>query len=472
MYEQNTGVVVRIAGGIIDVEFSEKLPSVFSLLRLENNEIDKNHRFFEVVQHIGGSVVRALSLCSTDGIARGMKLIDCERKISIPVGKSVLGRLMNVVGDPIDDRGPINSEKRWEIYRNPPDITMQSTNNEILLTGIKIIDLLSPYKKGGKIGLFGGAGVGKTVLITELINCMSRMYHGYSVFVGVGERTREGNDIYNEMINSGMIDLNGNESKVAILCGQMNEPSGCRARVALSGLTIAEYFRDEMNVDCLLFVDNIFRFTQANAEISTLLGRTPSAVGYQPTLASEMGKFQDRITSTHLKSITSIQAIYVPADDLTDPAPDATFAHLDATTVLSRDIAKLGIYPAIDPLDSTSTILSESIVGKRHFEIAKRTKAILQHYKSLQDVIAILGIEELSSEDKISVKRARKIQRFFSQPFQAAEFSIGMKGVSVSLEDTLCGFEAILNGDCDDIPEDAFMMVGGLKEVFEKISKN
>lgn len=504
----NFGRILSISSSIIDVEF-DVLPNIFSLLKIgalcsekskksgqsekpgDNAHVSNLHtsntqpstgssdisvlddciredRYFEVVQHLGGGVIRALALSSTNGISKNDVIYDTGETISVPVGESVLGRVMNVMGMPVDNRGDVKSEDRWSIYRKAPEFTMQSTATEVLETGIKVIDLLIPYKKGGKVGLFGGAGVGKTVLITELINCISKLHHGYSVFVGVGERTREGNDLYHEMIQSKMIDLEGKDSKVALVYGQMNEPSGCRARVAFTGLTVAEYFRDTMNSDVLLFVDNIFRFTQANAEVSTSLGRMPSAVGYQPTLATEMGTFQERITSTHLGSITSIQAVYVPADDLTDPAPETTFGHLDANTVLTRQMVELGIYPAVDPLASSSTIFREDVVGKRHFDVGNRTKEVLQKYKSLEDVIAILGVDELSEEDKVTVGRARKIQRFFSQPFESAESFSGFKGVSVPIEKTIASFRAILDGECDDMPEDAFMMCGDIQDVFEK----
>lgn len=494
---ENFGKIVNISGSIVDIEFSSALeisslsqnaqnvmqsksylPKILSLLKLQNvdevndncNKTSKTHDFyFEVVQHLGDNTVRALALCAMEGVSKGMIVVDTGDTIVAPVGKGALGRIMNVLGAPIDNRGPIQSDACWSIYRRPPEFTMQSTSSEVLVTGIKVIDLLTPYKRGGKIGLFGGAGVGKTVLITELINCISKLHKGYSVFAGVGERTREGNDLYHEMIQTKMIDLIGDDSKVALVYGQMNEPPGCRARVAFTGLTIAEYFRDVMHSDVLLFVDNIFRFTQANAEVSTSLGRMPSAVGYQPTLASEMGAFQDRITSTHMGSITSIQAVYVPADDLTDPAPDTTFTHLDAQTVLSRKVVELGIYPAVDPLASSSTIFNEGIIGKLHFDVAKRVKAVLQKYKSLEDIIAILGIDELSADDKIIVERARKIQRFFSQPFESAESFSGYKGVSVSLDKNIESFRSILDGECDNLPEDAFMMCGDIQDVFDKV---
>jgi F-type H+/Na+-transporting ATPase subunit beta len=408
---------------------------------------------------------------ATEGMQRGQEVFDQGNPISVPVGPETLGRIMNVIGEPIDDRGPIQTKKKLPIHRAAPDFVDQSTETEILVTGIKVVDLLAPYAKGGKIGLFGGAGVGKTVLIMELINNVAKAHGGYSVFAGVGERTREGNDLYHEMIESGVIDVNGDKSKVALVYGQMNEPPGARARVALSGLTQAEYFRDEENQDVLFFVDNIFRFTQAGSEISALLGRIPSAVGYQPTLATDMGALQERITTTNKGSITSVQAIYVPADDLTDPAPATSFAHLDATTVLNRSIAELGIYPAVDPLDSTSRILEPRTLGDRHYKVARDVQKTLQTYKSLQDIIAILGMDELSEEDKLVVSRARKIQKFLSQPFHVAEVFTGSPGKFVSLEDTIKGFEGLVNGDYDDITENAFYMVGTIEEALEKSKK-
>ena len=408
---------------------------------------------------------------ATEGMQRGQEVTDQGNPISVPVGPETLGRIMNVIGEPIDERGPITTKKKLPIHRGAPDFVDQSTETEVLVTGIKVVDLLAPYAKGGKIGLFGGAGVGKTVLIMELINNVAKAHGGYSVFAGVGERTREGNDLYHEMIESGVIDVDGDKSKVALVYGQMNEPPGARARVSLSGLTQAEYFRDEENQDVLFFVDNIFRFTQAGSEISALLGRIPSAVGYQPTLATDMGALQERITTTNKGSITSVQAIYVPADDLTDPAPATSFAHLDATTVLNRSIAELGIYPAVDPLDSTSRILEPRTLGEKHYQVARNVQKTLQTYKSLQDIIAILGMDELSEEDKLVVSRARKIQKFLSQPFHVAEVFTGSPGKFVSLEDTIKGFEGLVNGDYDDITENAFYMVGTIEEALEKAKK-
>jgi F-type H+-transporting ATPase subunit beta len=408
---------------------------------------------------------------STDGMTRGDEVVDTGNQIQVPVGPKTLGRIMNVIGDPVDERGPIEASEKWSIHRDAPDFVDQSTETEVLVTGIKVVDLLAPYSRGGKIGLFGGAGVGKTVLIMELINNIAKAHGGYSVFSGVGERTREGNDLYHEMIESGVIDLEGDKSKCALVYGQMNEPPGARARVALTGLTCAEYFRDVEGQDVLFFVDNIFRFTQAGSEVSALLGRIPSAVGYQPTLATDMGSLQERITSTNKGSITSVQAIYVPADDLTDPAPATSFAHLDATTVLSRQIAELGIYPAVDPLDSTSRILDPRIVGDEHYRVARNVQSVLQTYKSLQDIIAILGMDELSEEDKLTVSRARKIQRFMSQPFFVAEVFTGTPGTYVNLEDTIKGFDAICKGEYDHLPEAAFYMVGTMEEAVKKAEK-
>jgi F-type H+-transporting ATPase subunit beta len=425
----------------------------------------------EVAQHLGENTVRTIAMDATEGMQRGQEVTDQGNPISVPVGPETLGRIMNVIGEPIDERGPIATKKQLPIHRGAPDFVDQSTETEVLVTGIKVVDLLAPYAKGGKIGLFGGAGVGKTVLIMELINNVAKAHGGYSVFAGVGERTREGNDLYHEMIESGVIDVDGDKSKVALVYGQMNEPPGARARVALSGLTQAEYFRDEENQDVLFFVDNIFRFTQAGSEISALLGRIPSAVGYQPTLATDMGALQERITTTNKGSITSVQAIYVPADDLTDPAPATSFAHLDATTVLNRSIAELGIYPAVDPLDSTSRILEPRTLGDRHYQVARDVQKTLQTYKSLQDIIAILGMDELSEEDKLVVSRARKIQKFLSQPFHVAEVFTGSPGKFVSLEDTIKGFEGLVKGDYDDITENAFYMVGTIEEALEKAKK-
>ncbi|TAN52724.1 MAG: F0F1 ATP synthase subunit beta, partial [Rhodospirillales bacterium] len=425
----------------------------------------------EVAQHLGESTVRTIAMDSTDGMVRGQAAVATGEPITVPVGPETLGRIINVVGEPVDERGPVKTAKRFPIHRSAPEFVDQSTETEVLVTGIKVIDLLAPYAKGGKIGLFGGAGVGKTVLIMELINNVAKAHGGYSVFAGVGERTREGNDLYHEMIESGVINLQGSGSKVALVYGQMNEPPGARARVALSGLTQAEYFRDEEGQDVLFFVDNIFRFTQAGSEVSALLGRIPSAVGYQPTLATDMGTLQERITSTKKGSITSVQAIYVPADDLTDPAPATSFSHLDATTVLSRQIAELGIYPAVDPLDSTSRILDPNIVGKEHYTVAREVQRVLQTYKSLQDIIAILGMDELSEEDKLVVARARKIQRFLSQPFFVAEVFTGSPGKLVNLEDTIKGFKGIVAGEYDHLPESAFYMVGNIEEAIEKAKK-
>jgi F-type H+/Na+-transporting ATPase subunit beta len=425
----------------------------------------------EVAQHLGENTVRTIAMDSTDGLVRGQEVSDTGAAISVPVGNETLGRIINVIGDPIDERGPLNAKTHFEIHRPAPAFVEQSTEAQILATGIKVVDLLAPYARGGKIGLFGGAGVGKTVLIQELINNVAKAHGGVSVFAGVGERTREGNDLYHEMIDAGVIKLDGGDSKVALVYGQMNEPPGARARVGLTGLTLAEYFRDEQGQDVLFFVDNIFRFTQAGSEVSALLGRIPSAVGYQPTLATDMGTLQERITTTKKGSITSVQAIYVPADDLTDPAPATSFAHLDATTVLSRQIAELGIYPAVDPLDSTSRMLDPRVVGEEHYKVARDVQRVLQTYKSLQDIIAILGMDELSEEDKLVVARARKIQRFLSQPFHVAEVFTGSPGVFVKLEDTIKGFKGIANGDYDDLPESAFYMVGTIEEAVAKAQK-
>lgn len=461
------GTVVQVKGAVIDVAFEQGLPPIQTALKLEkpNNE---GTVYLEVVQHLGDNTVRTIALSSTDGLYRGQSVTNTQAPVHVPVGKETLGRIMNVVGEPVDERGPIVTDEKWAIHRAPPAFVQQSTHTEMLSTGIKVLDLLTPYPRGGKIGLFGGAGVGKTVLIMELINNIAKAHGGYSVFAGVGERTREGNDLYHEMIESGVNNLEDTGSKAALVYGQMNEPPGARARVALTGLTLAEYFRDHEGQDVLLFIDNIFRFTQAGAEVSALLGRLPSAVGYQPTLSSEMGQLQERITSTLSGSITSVQAVYVPADDLTDPAPAASFAHLDATTVLSRSIAELGIYPAVDPLDSTSRILEPDVVGEDHYRIAREVQRILQTYNSLQDVIAILGVDELSPEDRLIVARARKIQRFLSQPFHVAETFTGMKGVFVKKEDTLRDFDKLCRGEFDDLPESAFYMVGTADEAIEK----
>lgn len=466
--EHNIGKVTQVISAVVDVEFNAKhLPSLFSALACENNG---KKLVLEVAQHLGDNAVRCIAMESTDGLARGTLVTDTGRMIEVPVGKKTLGRILNVTGDPIDGLGDVGATDYLPIHRAPPPFSEQSTEQTILVTGIKVIDLLAPYARGGKIGLFGGAGVGKTVLIMELINNIAKAHNGYTVFAGVGERTREGNDLYHEMIDSGVINLDKlDESKVALVYGQMNEPPGARARVALTGLTIAESFRDlGMGQDVLFFIDNIFRFTQAGSELSTSLGRIPSAVGYQPTLATDLGELQERITSIKSGSITSVQAIYVPADDLTDPAPATSFTHLDATTVLSRQIAELGIYPAVDPLDSNSQLLSENIVGKEHYDVARRVQQILQSYKSLQDIIAILGVDELSEEDKLIVSRARKIQRFLSQPFHVAEVFTGIKGTFVELEDTIRGFREILEGKYDYLPESVFYMVGSIEEALEK----
>ena len=465
MAKNNVGSITQVLGAVVDVRFEGELPSILNALEIDNHG---NRLVLEVAQHLGDSVVRTVAMDTTDGLVRGQKVTDTGATIQMPVGPETLGRILNVIGEPVDERGPVNAKKRSSIHRAAPILTDQSTETEVLVTGIKVIDLLEPYPKGGKIGLFGGAGVGKTVIIMERINNIAKAHGGYSVFAGVGERTREGNDLYHEMIESGVIKLDGPGSKVALVYGQMNEPPGARARVGLSGLTVAEYFRDEEGQDVLFFVDNIFRFTQAGSEVSALLGRIPSAVGYQPTLATDMGVLQERITTTKKGSITSVQAIYVPADDLTDPAPATSFAHLDATTVLSRQIAELGIYPAVDPLDSTSRILDPRVVGAEHYGVAREVQRILQTYKSLQDIIAILGMDELSEEDKLTVSRARKIQRFFSQPFHVAEVFTGRPGVFVELEDTIKGFKMICDGECDDLPEAAFYMVSTIETVFEK----
>ncbi len=467
---KNKGKITQVISAVVDVEFENgEMPAIYNALECENNG---KKLVLEVALHIGEKSVRTIAMDSTDGLVRGSEVIDTGRPISVPVGEATLGRIMNVIGEPIDEKGEINSKELSPIHINAPELSAQSTETEILVTGIKVIDLLAPYVKGGKIGLFGGAGVGKTVLIMELINNVAKAHSGYSVFAGVGERTREGNDLYHEMMDSGVIDVNNlKNSKVALVYGQMNEPPGARARVALTGLTQAEYFRDKEGRDVLFFVDNIFRFTQAGSEVSALLGRIPSAVGYQPTLATEMGAMQERITSTKHGSITSVQAIYVPADDLTDPAPATSFAHLDATTVLSRQIAEIGIYPAVDPLDSTSRILDPRIVGQEHYDVAREVQKTLQAYKSLQDIIAILGMDELSEEDKLTVARARKIQRFLSQPFFVAEVFTGSPGKLVTLKDTIKSFKAICAGEYDHLPEAAFYMVGSIEEAVEKGKK-
>ncbi|TXH37545.1 MAG: F0F1 ATP synthase subunit beta [Rhodospirillaceae bacterium] len=468
MSKNIVGKITQVTGAVVDVQFEGDLPAILNALHLQN----QGHLLvLEVAQHLGENTVRAIAMDSTDGLVRGTEVTDTGAPISMPVGPETLGRIVNVIGQPIDERGPIGNKKTLPIHRSAPDFSEQSTEAEVLITGIKVIDLLAPYAKGGKIGLFGGAGVGKTVTIMELINNVAKAHGGYSVFAGVGERTREGNDLYHEMIESGVIKLDGGDSKCALVYGQMNEPPGARARVALSGLTLAEYFRDEEGQDVLFFVDNIFRFTQAGSEVSALLGRIPSAVGYQPTLATDMGALQERITSTKKGSITSVQAIYVPADDLTDPAPATSFSHLDATTVLSRQIAELGIFPAVDPLDSTSRMLDPRVIGDEHYEVARDVQRVLQSYKALQDIIAILGMDELSEEDKLTVARARKIQRFLSQPFHVAEVFTGTPGVLVKLEDTIKGFKGIVAGDYDDLPESAFYMVGTIEEAVAKAKK-
>ncbi|MFO1113558.1 MAG: F0F1 ATP synthase subunit beta [Rhodospirillales bacterium] len=463
------GTISQVMGAVVDVRFDEsELPNILNALHVN---VEGRNLILEVAQELGEGVVRTVAMDTTDGLVRGQTVTDTGAPISIPVGPETLGRIMNVIGEPVDERGPIVTATRFPIHRPAPSFLDQSTEAEILITGIKVIDLIEPYAKGGKVGLFGGAGVGKTVIIMELINNIAKAHGGYSVFAGVGERTREGNDLYHEMMESGVIQVDGKGSKAALVYGQMNEPPGARARVGLTGLTVAEYFRDEEGQDVLFFVDNIFRFTQAGSEVSALLGRIPSAVGYQPTLATDMGALQERITSTKKGSITSVQAIYVPADDLTDPAPATSFAHLDATTVLSRQIAELGIYPAVDPLDSTSRVLDPRVVGEEHYKVAREVQRILQTYKSLQDIIAILGMDELSEEDKLTVARARKIQRFLSQPFHVAEVFTGTPGVFVSLEDTIKGFKGIVAGDYDHLPEAAFYMVGTIEEAVEKAKK-
>ena len=465
---QNTGKITQVIGAVIDVEFEPgKLPAIYNALRVTNPAIDdrENNLVLEVAQHLGENAVRTIAMDSTDGLKRGQVVIDTGKQICAPVGAKTLGRIMNVIGEPVDEMGPIGNEKEYAIHREAPSFEDQSTKVEAFTTGIKVVDLLAPYARGGKIGLFGGAGVGKTVLIMELINNIAKQHGGYSVFAGVGERTREGNDLWMEMKESGVLD------KAALVYGQMNEPPGARARVALTALSVAEYFRDEEGQDVLLFIDNIFRFTQAGSEVSALLGRIPSAVGYQPTLATEMGELQERITSTKKGSITSVQAIYVPADDLTAPAPATAFAHLDATTVLSRQIAELGIYPAVDPLDSTSRILDPQVIGEEHYAVARSVQYVLQKYKDLQDIIAILGMDELSEEDKLVVARARKIQRFLSQPFHVAEAFTGSPGKYVELKDTIKGFQEIVAGKHDSMPEQAFYMVGSIEEAIEKAAK-
>ncbi len=463
MTNQNIGTIVTVIGAVLDIKFHpDHLPNLLNAIEIDNNG---QKLVVEVAQHIGDDVVRCIAMGSTDGLVRGMEAVDTGASIKVPVGKETLGRVFNLLGEAVDNKPQPETEEKWEIHRPAPKFEEQEASNQVLETGIKVVDLIAPYLKGGKIGLFGGAGVGKTVLIMELINNIAKQHGGISVFTGVGERTREGNDLYNEMTESGVI------SKTALVYGQMNEPPGARMRVALSGLTMAEYFRDKEGQDVLLFIDNIFRFTQAGSEVSALLGRMPSAVGYQPTLATEMGALQERITSTKKGSITSVQAVYVPADDLTDPAPATTFAHLDATTVLSRNIASMGIYPAVDPLESTSRILTPDIVGKEHYEVARAVQSILQRYNELQDIIAILGMDELSDEDKLTVSRARKIQRFLSQPFSVAEAFTGMEGKYVPLKETIRGFKEIIEGKHDDLPESAFLFAGTIDEVIEKAKK-
>ncbi|HTI02396.1 MAG TPA: F0F1 ATP synthase subunit beta [Acidisoma sp.] len=465
MANNSVGRVTQVLGAVVDVQFEGELPFIYNAL---TTKIGDRTLVLEVAQELGEHTVRTIAMDTTDGLVRGQEVTDTGVAIAMPVGPATLGRILNVIGDPIDERGPVEAIKRMPIHREAPSFEEQAANAEILVTGIKVVDLLAPYLKGGKIGLFGGAGVGKTVLIQELINNIAKEHGGVSVFAGVGERTREGNDLYYEMMDAGVIKTDGEGSKVALVYGQMNEPPGARMRVALSGLTIAEYFRDEEGQDVLFFVDNIFRFTQAGAEVSALLGRIPSAVGYQPTLSTDMGALQERITSTKKGSITSVQAIYVPADDLTDPAPATSFAHLDATTVLSRQIAELGIYPAVDPLDSTSRSLDPRICGEEHYQVARETQRILQTYKSLQDIIAILGMDELSEEDKLVVARARKIQRFLSQPFHVAEVFTGFPGIFVPVADTIRSFKAICAGEYDHLPEAAFYMVGTIEDAVKK----
>jgi F-type H+-transporting ATPase subunit beta len=462
------GKITQVLGAVVDVQFEGELPSIMNALHTNIGEL---RLVLEVAQHLGENTVRCIAMDTTEGLTRGQEVTDTGSPINVPVGAEVLGRILNVVGEPVDERGAVVTQKTFPIHRAAPEFVDQSTDSEVLETGIKVVDLLAPYAKGGKIGLFGGAGVGKTVLIMELINNIAKGHGGYSVFAGVGERTREGNDLYHEMIESGVIVPDGPGSKVALIYGQMNEPPGARARVGLTGLTMAEYFRDEEGQDVLFFVDNIFRFTQAGSEVSALLGRIPSAVGYQPTLATDMGSLQDRITTTNKGSITSVQAIYVPADDLTDPAPATSFSHLDATTVLNRSIAEKGIYPAVDPLDSTSRILDPRILGEEHYETARAVQSTLQSYKGLQDIIAILGMDELTEEQRLTVARARKIERFLSQPFHVAEVFTGNPGIYVKLDDTVKGFEGIVNGEYDHLPEQAFYMVGTIEQAVQKGEK-
>ncbi len=468
MAQNNAGAISQIMGAVVDVKFDGDMPEILNSLEVQG--LDRR-LVLEVAQHLGEGQVRTIAMDTTDGLVRGTEVIDTGGPIEVPVGPETLGRILNVIGEPVDEAGPVESKVTSAIHKPAPEFVDQSTETEILITGIKVVDLIAPYAKGGKVGLFGGAGVGKTVIIMELINNIAKAHGGYSVFAGVGERTREGNDLYHEMIESGVIQTDGAGSKAALVYGQMNEPPGARARVGLTGLTVAEYFRDQEGQDVLFFVDNIFRFTQAGSEVSALLGRIPSAVGYQPTLATDMGALQERITSTTKGSITSVQAIYVPADDLTDPAPATSFAHLDATTVLSRQIAELGIYPAVDPLDSTSRVLTADVVGEEHYTTAREVQRVLQTYKSLQDIIAILGMDELSEEDKLTVARARKIQRFLSQPFHVAEVFTGSPGVFVNLDDTIKGFAAICAGEYDHLPENAFYMVGTIEEAVAKAQK-
>ena len=463
------GKIIQIIGAVVDVQFGNDLPQILNALTIDNNG---KMLTLEVAQHLGENTVRTIAMDATEGLVRGQEVTDTDATIQVPVGDATLGRIMNVVGDPVDEKGPILTKERRSIHAEAPAFEEQSTASEVLVTGIKVIDLLAPYAKGGKIGLFGGAGVGKTVLIQELINNIAKVHAGYSVFAGVGERTREGNDLYYEFIDSGVINKDDlTKSKVALVYGQMNEPPGARMRVALSGLTMAESFRDQSGTDVLFFVDNIFRFTQAGSEVSALLGRIPSAVGYQPTLATDMGQMQERITSTKNGSITSVQAIYVPADDLTDPAPATSFAHLDATTVLNRAISEKGIYPAVDPLDSTSRLLDPAIVGDEHYAVANEVQQTLQRYKSLQDIIAILGMDELSEDDKLTVTRARKLEKFLSQPFDVAQVFTGSPGVQVALDDTIASFKAVVAGEYDHLPENAFYMVGGIDTVIAKAEK-
>src|ERR1700751_711867 len=465
MARNSIGTVTQVIGAVVDVHFDGELPAILSALEIKDSG---RTLVLEVAQQLGENVVRTIAMDGTDGLVRGAEVVDTGEPIMMPVGPETLGRILNVIGEPVDERGPVVTKQRSPIHKPAPEFVDQSTEAEILVTGIKVLDLLTPYAKGGKIGLFGGAGVGKTVIIMELINNIAKAHGGYSVFAGVGERTREGNDLYHEMMESGVINIDGPGSKAALVYGQMNEPPGARARVGLSGLTLAEYFRDEEGQDVLFFVDNIFRFTQAGSEVSALLGRIPSAVGYQPTLATDLGALQERITTTTKGSITSGQAIYVPPDDLPDPAPATSFAHLDATTVLSRSIAEKGIYPAVDPLDSTSRMLSASVVGEEHYAVARRVQQILQRYKALQDIIAILGMDELSEEDKLTVARARKIERFLSQPFHVAEVFTGSPGVFVDLADTIRGFKGLCEGKYDHLPEAAFYMVGTIEQAVEK----